>query len=164
MPGNHGIDEVERRRRADALFHPYHDALAGLLDRRIEMGIVPIYVAVHSFTPVYFGEARNVEVCLSWRADERLARLAFPRLEALEEWQVVAHDPFVITLEGDYGIPRQAERRGLPNVMIEVRQDLIEDDDHARAWGDRLAEILAPLERDPGIAQRVAPPDDLTGE
>ncbi|MDX1540371.1 MAG: N-formylglutamate amidohydrolase, partial [Geminicoccaceae bacterium] len=97
VPGNENLDEAERRRRQEALFHPYHQALGRLLDERIERGEVPVYVAVHSFTPIYFGEARHVEVCVSWRKDDRLGRLLFEGLDALGDWKVVAHDPFVIT-------------------------------------------------------------------
>ena len=161
VPGNKGLSGQDRRRRAEALYYPYHRALARLLDERIAAGSTPLYVAVHTFTPVYFGEARHVEVCVSWRRDDRLGRLVCPRLETLKKWKVVAHDPFVITADGDYGIPWQAEARGLPNVMIEVRQDLLEDDDEARAWGDRLADALLPVEHDPSIANRIDPPPDL---
>ena len=164
VPGNVGLGDAERRRRADALFHPYHRALGRLLDQRLEHAIVPIYVAVHSFTPIYFGEARHVEVCVSWRKDDRLGRLLFDGLDALGGWKVVAHDPFIITLEGDYGIPYQAEARGLPTVLLEVRQDLIERDDDARAWGDRVADVLARIEDDPTLQRRVPPPDDLPEE
>lgn len=161
VPGNQGLGDAERRRRAEALFHPYHDALGRLLDQRIERGSVPIYIAVHSFTPVYFGEARHVEVCVSWRTDDRLGRLLFERLDALGGWKVVAHDPFIITLEGDYGVPYQGEGRGLPSVLLEVRQDLIGEPADARAWGDRVADALAGIEHHPSIAGRIDPPADL---
>jgi predicted N-formylglutamate amidohydrolase len=161
VPGNEGIDEAERRRREDTLFHPYHEALGRLLDDRLARGIVPIYIAVHSFTPVYFGEARHVEVCVSWRTDDRLGRLMHGALDGLGRWKVVAHDPFIITLQGDWGVPYQGEGRGLPSVLLEVRQDFIGSDEDARAWGDRLADAMAPLEDDPSIRARIAPPDDL---
>lgn len=164
VPGNVGLDERERRRRQDGLFHPYHRALGRLLDQRIEQGIVPVYVAVHSFTPIYFGEARHVEVCVSWRVDDRLGRLLFDGLAELEQWKVVAHDPFIITLEGDYGIPYQAEARGLPTVLLEVRQDLIGSDKEAVAWGDRVADVLARIEDHPSLRDRLPPPDDLPEE
>lgn len=164
VPGNEGIDAAERRRREATLFHPYHDAIGRLLDSRLARGIVPIYVAVHSFTPVYFGEARHVEVCVSWRTDDRVGRVLHGAIDALGRWKVVAHDPFIITLQGDWGVPYQGEGRGLPSALLEVRQDFIDDEDDARAWGDRLAEAMAPLEDDPLIRERIAPPDDLPEE
>ena len=161
VPGNEGLAPEEAARRVDALFHPYHTALGHLLDERIQRSKVPVYIAMHSFTPVYFGEARHVEVCVAWRKDDRVARLVLPKLEADERWHVVANDPFVITPQGDYGIPHQAEARGLPCVMIELRQDLVERAKDARAWGERLAAILGPLLGHPSLQERREPPEDL---
>jgi predicted N-formylglutamate amidohydrolase len=161
VPGNEGVSPEEAKRRADALFHPYHGALGRLLDERIERAKMPVYIAMHSFTPIYFGEARHVEVCVAWRKDDRVARLVLPKLEAEGCWKVVANDPFVITLAGDYGIPYQAEARGLPCVMIELRQDLVGRDEDARAWGERLASIIGPLLDDPSLREPREPPQDL---
>jgi len=161
VPGNEDVPPQEAARRAEALFLPYHRALGRLLDERIEGSEVPVYIAVHSFTPVYFGEARHVEVCVAWRKDDRVARLILPRLEAEARWQVVANDPFVITLEGDYGIPYQAEARGLPCVMIELRQDLVEREEDAHAWGERLGSLIGPPVDHPSLRPRRPPPEDL---
>ena len=161
VPGNENLAPEEARRRADALFRPYHDALGRLLDDRLRRPTVPAYLAMHSFTPVYFGEARHVELCVAWRHDDRLARLLLPRLQADGRLKVVANDPFRITLEGDYGIPYQAEARGLPCVMIELRQDLIERGGDARAWGERLAAVIGPLLDHPSLSDRREPPEEL---
>ena len=42
----------------------------------------------------------------------------------------------------DYTVPVHAERRGLPYVEIEIRQDLILDPEGQAAWGARLARLL----------------------
>ena len=44
-----------------------------------------------------------------------------------------------------------ATRRGLANVLIEVRQDLIGDEASASNWGVRLAQVLAPILMRPDI-------------
>jgi predicted N-formylglutamate amidohydrolase len=46
--------------------------------------------------------------------------------------------------------------RGLPNVLIEVRQDLIATEAEAVAWADRLADALAPILDDDGLYRRFA--------
>jgi len=35
--------------------------------------------------------------------------------------------------------------RGLPNALVEIRQDLIAGEDGQREWADRFARVLAPL-------------------
>jgi predicted N-formylglutamate amidohydrolase len=52
----------DKTRRAQALYHPFHDAIVDLMDRRREAGRPIVLVTVHSFTPVYFGEPAR------WRA------------------------------------------------------------------------------------------------
>jgi predicted N-formylglutamate amidohydrolase len=42
----------------------------------------------------------------------------------------------------DYGVPVHAERRGLPHVEIEIRQDLIEDAAGQAGWAARFARLF----------------------
>ena len=44
--------------------------------------------------------------------------------------------------ETDYTIPVHGERRGIPHVAIEIRQDLIGAEAGQRQWAERLAELL----------------------
>jgi predicted N-formylglutamate amidohydrolase len=151
VPGNRDLTPEDTHARAEALFWPYHNTLGAFLDERLKQPRPPRYVAIHSFTPVYFGDPREMEVCISWHTDDRMAQLVLPRLREDDALIVAENEPFAITLRGDFGIPQQAERRGLPNVMIEVRQDLIASEEAAHAWGDRLAHILAPILDDPSL-------------
>ena len=48
--------------RRQAIFDPYHKALAGLIDRRIAAGRRTVLIAMHSFTPVFKSVARGVEI------------------------------------------------------------------------------------------------------
>jgi predicted N-formylglutamate amidohydrolase len=51
--------------------------------------------------------------------------------------------PYRVTDETDYGIPVHAERRGLPHLLIELRQDEIATPAGQEAWAMRLAPLLA---------------------
>jgi predicted N-formylglutamate amidohydrolase len=44
--------------------------------------------------------------------------------------------------ETDYTVVVHAERRGIPYVELEVRQDLIADDPGQQAWAERIARAL----------------------
>ncbi|HEY9347951.1 MAG TPA: hypothetical protein VIQ53_21670, partial [Inquilinus sp.] len=52
-----------------------------------------------------------------------------------------------------YTIHHHAEPRGLPHVLIEMRQDLIAADAAAEAWADRMAELFAPILADQTLYQ-----------
>lgn len=142
IPGNEGLAEGERRRRIEALFTPYHDAIAGLLDRRDQAGRRSVLVALHSFTPVYLGERRPMHAAVLYNRDARLS-LALRDLLAAEGGLVVAeNEPYRVSDLTDYTVPVHAERRGLLHVEIEIRQDLIGDAAGEAEWAARLARLL----------------------
>jgi predicted N-formylglutamate amidohydrolase len=60
------------------------------------------------------------------------------------EGDLVAGDnaPYAVSDVTDYGVPVHGERRGLPHVEIEIRQDLIADEDGQVAWAARFVRLL----------------------
>ncbi len=141
IAGNRGLSPEERRVRADALFHPYHDAIARVLDRRT--GRPTVLLSIHSFTPVLSGHARPWNVGVSSRRERRLASLLVAELRADRDGLTVGdNEPYAIDDDLDYTIPAHAEARGLPSALIEIRQDGIEKPADARAWAERLAEAV----------------------
>ena len=60
------------------------------------------------------------------------------------------NEPYSGHLPGD-SIDRHALRDGRPNVLIEVRNDLIEEVDGQIAWADRLAPALRDILAETGL-------------
>jgi predicted N-formylglutamate amidohydrolase len=52
------------------------------------------------------------------------------------------NQPYFVSDATDYTIPAHGEQRGLPHALIEIRQDLIADEDGQRQWAARLARLL----------------------
>ena len=73
--------EDERSRRLDHIHAPYHDAIDACLERRMADGRPTALIAIHSFTPVYFGKARPWQVGILFDDDRRLADLLIGGLE-----------------------------------------------------------------------------------
>ena len=145
IPGNIGIGPAERESRRREIFQPYHDEIAHLLDRRGDAGRRTVLVAVHSFTPVFKGAAREVEVGILYNPDARdtrLPRIMLDLLRADGDLAVGDNQPYAITGSSDYTVPIHGEDRGLPHVEIEIRQDLIADISGQAAWATRLARLL----------------------
>ena len=57
----------------------------------------------------------------------------------------------------DHTIPVHAERRGLYHVLIEIRQDLIGDENEQRAWSVLLARLLPQAYQDVVAAEALRP-------
>lgn len=142
VPGNAGLSDADRQARIDAVFKPYHARIAAMLDARQAAGRRTLLVAMHSFTPVFKGESRAMEVGVLYNRDARLASILLELLRAEGDLIVGDNAPYAITETSDYGIPVHGERRGLPHVEIEIRQDLIEHEAGQAAWAARFARLL----------------------
>lgn len=137
IPANRHADTAEIERRMEMCYRPY-DAQ---LDR---MTALPhsVVVSVHSYTRQLRGrDPRPWEVGVLYARDDRLARPLIDLLKAEGDLCVGDNAPYSGHLPGD-AIDRHALRLGRPNVLIELRNDLIADDEGQRHWAARLAPIL----------------------
>ncbi len=138
IPGNRHADTAEIERRADLYYRPYHLAYAKLAARRNDT----IIVAVHSFTPRLNGHApRPWHISLLFAEDDRLSRPLLDRLRQEPDLCLGANEPYAGHLPGD-AVDRHALKPGRPNVLLEIRQDLIENETGQREWARRLAPML----------------------
>lgn len=142
IPGNRDLGEAGRAARIGMIFRPYHDRVAAALDRRAAEGRATVLVALHSFTPVFKGVARPWHAAVLYNRDARLARPLFELLSAEKGLVIGDNEPYRVTDQTDYTVPVHGERRGLPHVEIELRQDLISDPAGQTAWAERLARLL----------------------
>ncbi|MBV8336058.1 MAG: N-formylglutamate amidohydrolase [Alphaproteobacteria bacterium] len=142
IPGNRGLTEAQRKWRVETIFRPYHDAIAVALDRREAAGRASVLVALHSFTPVFKGVSRRWHAAVLFNLDPRLAHPLAELLRAEGDLIVGENEPYRVSDLTDYTVPVHGERRGLPHVEIEIRQDLIADAEGQRAWAARLARLL----------------------
>jgi predicted N-formylglutamate amidohydrolase len=151
IPGNANIPSAEREARRREIFVPYHECIAELLDQRLAPGRRTVLIAMHSFTPVFKGEPRNIEIGILYNRDARLANILLDLLRAESGpgggLTVGDNAPYAITDASDYTVPVHGEGRGLPHVEIEIRQDLIGDELGQAAWAARLARWLPLADR-----------------
>jgi predicted N-formylglutamate amidohydrolase len=146
IPGNRALDERERERRLATYHRPYHAAVSAAIHRSLGQGTTPRLVSIHSFTPQLRGRApRPWHVGVLWDRDDRIAAPLIEALRADDELVIGDNEPYSGRLEGDC-LWRHGTSRGLPHVLIEVRNDLIADMEGQQAWaallGRRLAEAL----------------------
>lgn len=151
VPGNAHVTPEEAQRRAARFFHPYHDAIDGLLTRLIGLGRVPVLVSIHSCTDMMEGMQRPWHVGVLWNRDYRVAG---PMLEILKRRDGIVvgdNQPYSAALIPCYTTEVHALKRGLPYVILEVRQDLIGDGDGVAQWGAILGDALAEVLQDRSI-------------
>jgi len=144
VPGNRGLSPLQRERRINVLFRTYHAAIDRLLDGRT---LRPsLLLSIHSFTPVLNSRPRPWHISVSHWRDRRLAALMLGALAHCGDFTVGDNEPYPIDEDVDYTIPVHGEGRGLPSVMIEIRQDGIRTAAGTAAWAARLAEAYRMIE------------------
>lgn len=160
IPGNIGLDPAEIALRDRLYAEPYHQAIARCIAAaEARLGHPPALVSIHSFTPTFQGFDRPWHVGILWNeVDGRLPLPAMELLRAEGDLCVGDNQPYSARQPAGLTMRRHAEATGLPHVLFELRQDLIDTPDGAAAWAHRLATVLRrALERLPPPFERLAP-------
>ncbi len=139
IPGNMGLSPEQKLARVREIYRPFMRAIDDVIDQRTCRGQQTIVISIHSFTPVYFGKQRSVEVGLLFEHHDALARKL---LSAFPGFETQANEPYgpqhgVMHLMNQIAAPR-----GLPHLMLEIRNDLISTTDQQQQWAERLAAAL----------------------
>lgn len=150
VPGNRSLTRAEVEQRLDLLHRPYHRAIEATIDGFLANGQTPALVSIHSFTPRLRGRTpRPWQVGVLWHRDGRIARPLMHRLRD-EGLCVGDNEPYSGELEGDT-MSRHGTARGLPHVLLEIRQDLIATPNGEDAWAARLAPVLDQVITEAGL-------------
>jgi predicted N-formylglutamate amidohydrolase len=147
IPGNVDLSAAQIAARRREIFDPYHGRVRALLDARLKAGRPTILVAQHSMTDVYKGVRRAMHAAILYNRDRRFAALMLEMLRREPALIVADNEPYFVSDETDYSIPRHGEARGLPHVEIEIRQDLIGEEAGQSAWARRIARALLDAEQ-----------------
>ncbi|KQT45574.1 N-formylglutamate amidohydrolase [Methylobacterium sp. Leaf456] len=147
VPGNARIDAAGIAERIRRFYAPFDRAVDEAVARAEHVGAPPMILTMHSFTPFWRTVARPWQVGVLYDGD---ARMAQPIIEALKADPaglcVGDNQPYGGGLPGDT-IDRHATARGLPNALIEIRQDLIGGPEGQAEWAQRFAGLLRPMLR-----------------
>jgi len=143
IPGNAGLTADERAARTAAIYEPFHAAVTKLLDSRQASGRDPIFVAIHSFTPIYKGMTRHLDAGILHDRDRRYADHLIATLSRHGDIKVRRNEPYGPEDGVTHTLNLHAGRRGLLNAMIEIRNDLITEEVGQSAWSGRLAQVLS---------------------
>lgn len=143
VPGNQNIPEADRQARIREIYLPFRDGLSEILSARKAEGRATILVTIHSFTPIYFGRRREVEIGVLHDSDSRLADAILAEAEGTDQKYVVMRNQPYGPADGvTHTLIEHGIANGIPNVMIEVRNDLLESADGQAAIAAYLATLI----------------------
>ncbi|WP_422052863.1 N-formylglutamate amidohydrolase [Shimia sp.] len=138
IPGNVDLSEEDRHARVTQIYQPFKEAV----EQVVEVVHPKAIVTVHSFTPVYHGKQRAVEIGI---LHDRDTRLADKMLDAMSDgpFNTLRNDPYGPEHGVTHSLKAYALPNKLPNVMLEVRNDLLADDATAAGVTEALAAAIA---------------------
>ena len=142
IPGNRLISAADRAARTAAIYMPFHNALHATIANRIALGLAPVIVTVHSFTGLYHGQPRAVEFGVIHDADDRFACAILAAARAKTDLRAELNAPYSAADDVTHTLRLQATPYGLPNAMLEIRNDLIASPDAEQRMADMLAPVL----------------------
>ncbi len=149
VPGNTGLSEAERATRVAQYYRPFQSALAAAIARQPD----PVIVTIHSFTPVYHGTARRVEIGVLHDADSRLADALLADEELTIQHIIRRNEPYGPQDGVTHTLKEHALPHGHLNVMLEIRNDLLGDAKAQSSMADKLARWLSTALATLGVAQ-----------
>ncbi len=139
VPGNAGLSQADRDARVAKYYMPFRDVLTA----RIAQAESPVIVTIHSFTPVYHGQSRTVEIGILHDSDARLADAMLDCAKQHTSMNVERNQPYGPADGVTYTLKEHGMSGGHLNVMLEIRNDLIATHAAQRAMADILVDWVA---------------------
>ena len=138
IPANKNVTDLEIERRLDLFYRPYHDAIKNLLNSFQD----PIIVSIHSFTPqLKTKKKRPWHIGLLAANDRRFHSALLGIFRKEQQLCIGDNQPYIGKLPGDT-IDKHAIRKGRLNTLIEVKNDLIANNESQNIWAEIIAKNL----------------------
>ena len=153
VPGNRNISEADRARRIETVYLPFCRAVAGVLEARQARRQATALVTVHSFAPIYFGRPRPVEIGILHDSDSRLADAMLEQADRIAGRRIERNSPYGPEDGVTHSLKIHGIAKGLRNVMIEVRSDLLTSADEQAGLAGELLTMLTPALSTVGLAE-----------
>lgn len=142
IPGNGNIGPAERQARIDAIYRPWQRQLKDTISSRRAGGRETVIVTIHTFTPIYKGAPRSVEIGILHDRDARLADAMLAQNGAGSRFTLRRNEPYGPEDGVTHTLVEHGLANGLLNVMIEVRNDLVKDEASQEVVAGFLAELI----------------------
>jgi predicted N-formylglutamate amidohydrolase len=142
IPGNRGLTAADIEHREKTFFRPFQERIMRVLDDRQTANRASVILGIHSFTPTYLGIGRIWHVGILHGESAELASQLIEGFRRDSALVVGDNEPYRIDPKEDYTVPVHGDARGIPAVLIEVRNDLLASAGDIESWAGRIAGIL----------------------
>jgi len=153
---NQRVSQEEKHRRLTDFHAAYHEAITRMI---LSHAQPPLFVSLHSFTPIWSGRLRSMDIGVLFDRDEEVAR-------ALAE--ILKDDGFFVALNEPYsgknGLIYAAHRHGMahkiPYVELEFNQSILSSPERIVSVASRLIDALNRLHKEHKMLLQEKPLED----
>ena len=125
VPGNRDLSETQRHDRRRCIYEPFRARVEAVIKERLARGSITALVTIHSFTPIYNGVSRPVEIGVIHDADTRLTDANLAEASKFPHRRIERNAPYSKADGVTHSLRLYGEENDLPNAMIEIRNDLL---------------------------------------
>ena len=136
-------NDKEKNKRISKFYSPYHKAIDKFINNSLDNRKIPKILSIHSFTPIWKGKEREIDVGILWDRDDRLSKIF---LNSLKNIKLGNNKPYSGRLKNDT-LYKHATSNGIPNVLIEFRQDLLKKKHDRLRWAKKIYNVLKENEK-----------------
>lgn len=136
-------NDKEKNKRISKFYSPYHKAIDEFINNSLDNRKIPKILSIHSFTPIWKGKEREIDIGILWDRDDRLSKIF---LNSLKNIKLGNNKPYSGRLKNDT-LYKHATSNGIPNVLIEFRQDLLKKKHDRLRWAKKIYNILKENEK-----------------
>lgn len=139
IPGNIGLTAAARAARVARYYQPFEAAVRDTMDA----AKARVLITVHSFTRVFMGEMREVEIGILHDEDTRLADAMLACAAQHTSLRTERNAPYGPEDGVTHTLRLHGLARGIPHVMLEMRNDLIATPEAQTEMAQMLAGWIA---------------------
>jgi predicted N-formylglutamate amidohydrolase len=137
IPGNKELSDVEREERVRQIYCPFANFIDDFLNRSPKIAAI---ITVHSFTPVYNGAVRAVDIGLLHDEDTALSEAVLAAVSARCGMQIRMNEPYSSSDGVTHTLHEHGTKRGLLSAMIEIKNNLITNADEVENISSQLSD------------------------
>ncbi len=143
IQGNRHITNINKQQRIDEIYAPYHRAIKQIIDKKHCGKNFPAIISIHSCTDKMNGKARPWHIGVLMNKDRRMGEKLMAILAAQNpDIYIGDNKPYSGMDPYGYSIETHAIPAKLPNVLLEIRQDLIRSVSGQKKWAKIIANAM----------------------
>jgi len=142
IKGNVNLGKEQLSERSEKFYFPFRNALSECLGSHSRRVGSSILVTIHTFTPVYLGRKRLVDLGVVHDSDNRMADGMLTSLKKSTGMKIERNQPYGPRDGVTHTLKEHGSKRGIANVMIEIRNDLVTTDQEQSEISKILAAAL----------------------